>query len=673
MPCREESNRNTKTFHFTLGPVQGFVAQARRTRDLWAGSFLLAYLTGQAMSAVINAGGKIVFPLVHDEQESYEIKDPLLKAILERQKNKTITDPPMVGTLPNCFKAQVPEDFDINNCRQAIFEAWELMAKAVWDKFIYKAAKKGNGTEDIWRRQINFFWDMAWVVESTENIDGNLLERRKNWRTHRLLPEPGDKCTIAGNLQEISGCVRARQKEKQDAFWQKLSTEVVRPDLRDDERLAAVTIVKRLFPQVAREAIGWEVSLNYPSTLYMSAIHWMEKTARNHADLAVEYMQAIEKRLKRGRCKEANVQIECLRKVLEEQKEQKGQKDQSVPNIAKFFNLDANFFYKDALLNDRLWNENTEKEREKLAKILEKLEKTAGSPSRFYALLLMDGDRLGALLESFDAKVISQALARFTSQVQGIVTDNNGTLIYAGGDDVLALLPLEDALVAAVALRQAYKRAFADCTLPDGEAIPPDKVTISAGLVYAHNTAPLKAILAEAHKQLDKVAKEETGRDSVAIAVWKTSGSVLKWSAPWESAPWEKIVAAGESTNLLNELVRAFKGSTTEEKQYNSSFFYNIRKNLDLLIPSDGGEFAINFVELVMAEYLKNTERKEKSGLAKEEVRKRIERLEKVCRQYHRVPSGSGYVIETKDSLNINGALLIRFLAEESVSSGGES
>lgn len=29
------------TFHFTLGPVQGFVAQARRTRDFWAGSFLL--------------------------------------------------------------------------------------------------------------------------------------------------------------------------------------------------------------------------------------------------------------------------------------------------------------------------------------------------------------------------------------------------------------------------------------------------------------------------------------------------------------------------------------------------------------------------------------------------------------------------------------------------------
>ena len=35
----------TQTFQFTLGPVQGFVAQARRTRDFWAGSFILSWLS----------------------------------------------------------------------------------------------------------------------------------------------------------------------------------------------------------------------------------------------------------------------------------------------------------------------------------------------------------------------------------------------------------------------------------------------------------------------------------------------------------------------------------------------------------------------------------------------------------------------------------------------------
>ena len=33
--------------HVKLGPVQGFIRQARRTRDLWAGSFLLSWLSGK--------------------------------------------------------------------------------------------------------------------------------------------------------------------------------------------------------------------------------------------------------------------------------------------------------------------------------------------------------------------------------------------------------------------------------------------------------------------------------------------------------------------------------------------------------------------------------------------------------------------------------------------------
>jgi len=42
----------SENVHFALGPVQGFVAQARRTRDLWSGSFILSYLSGCAMNAV---------------------------------------------------------------------------------------------------------------------------------------------------------------------------------------------------------------------------------------------------------------------------------------------------------------------------------------------------------------------------------------------------------------------------------------------------------------------------------------------------------------------------------------------------------------------------------------------------------------------------------------------
>jgi CRISPR-associated protein Cmr2 len=47
---------SNRYFHFTLGPVQSFVAQARRTRDFWAGSFLLSWLSTVAIQAVIPVG-----------------------------------------------------------------------------------------------------------------------------------------------------------------------------------------------------------------------------------------------------------------------------------------------------------------------------------------------------------------------------------------------------------------------------------------------------------------------------------------------------------------------------------------------------------------------------------------------------------------------------------------
>ena len=43
---------------FQIGPVQDFIRQARSTRDLWAGSYLLSYLIAKAMFAVARAVGR---------------------------------------------------------------------------------------------------------------------------------------------------------------------------------------------------------------------------------------------------------------------------------------------------------------------------------------------------------------------------------------------------------------------------------------------------------------------------------------------------------------------------------------------------------------------------------------------------------------------------------------
>jgi len=53
---------NPDILNFSLGPVQGFIARARKTRDFWTGSFLLSYLAGQAMAVVLENDGKLILP-----------------------------------------------------------------------------------------------------------------------------------------------------------------------------------------------------------------------------------------------------------------------------------------------------------------------------------------------------------------------------------------------------------------------------------------------------------------------------------------------------------------------------------------------------------------------------------------------------------------------------------
>ncbi|MBC7288750.1 MAG: type III-B CRISPR-associated protein Cas10/Cmr2, partial [Armatimonadetes bacterium] len=65
--------------HVSFGPVQEFVAEARKTRDLWAGSYLLSYLAAHAIRAVIENRGRLVLPAVTNE--AGEITDELLRAV----------------------------------------------------------------------------------------------------------------------------------------------------------------------------------------------------------------------------------------------------------------------------------------------------------------------------------------------------------------------------------------------------------------------------------------------------------------------------------------------------------------------------------------------------------------------------------------------------------------
>lgn len=603
------------TLHFSLGPVQGFVAEARRTRDFWAGSFLLSYLTGKAMLAVINNEGKITFPAVQDGDVK---NDPLLRAIYLQKGLHFAESFPVIGSIPNRFMAKVPPGFSGENCVNAVNTAWQEIAAEIWDRYISPVADYGNGTQQIWQRQVNGFWDMSWVVGD----ESDLLDRRKNWRSYIPPEEPGDKCTLMDNWQELSGYLRMHDRDAQKRFWHEFGKSVPGMDLHSDERLCAIALIKRLFPRIFKPD-----GISFPSTSYLAAVPWL-------ADL---------KKDKEEKEKAIAFSIKARKKL-------KGNED-PMPFFQKsedaelwdFLSLDGTCFFSSTLGNDRLWDPSTAECRQQLLELQKKFKE---EPFPFYALLQMDGDRLGALLSEKGEegrKAVSEAVRVFSSQVDNIIKSHNGLTVYAGGDDVLALLPLDKALPAATHLRDKYMEAFQGFNKPED-------TTISAAIVYAHHHAPLKQVIAKAHQILDEDAKEGSGRDALAVTVWKTGGAVINWSAPWELKKQDGTIVPIDL--LLNKLLLALRN-----KKLTNSWIYNIRKVLQNPLGSD---FAvpegINLPKLLAAELMQSREINLTPVHAEEVVNSL---LTLCCYQWR----DSKKQVQRDDSkFSLSGALLVKFL-----------
>jgi CRISPR-associated protein Cmr2 len=111
--------------------------------------------------------------------------------------------------------------------------------------------------------------------------------------------------------------------------------------------------------------------------------------------------------------------------------------------------------------------------------------------------LLADGDGIGNAIDKQAEsgpeghQKISQALARFADQVRDIVDKTyHGSLVYAGGDDVLALLPLHTALKCAEELHAVFQSILSD--FKDKEGRSP---TLSVGIAVVHHISLLQDAL----------------------------------------------------------------------------------------------------------------------------------------------------------------------------------
>jgi CRISPR-associated protein Cmr2 len=267
---------------------------------------------------------------------------------------------------------------------------------------------------------------------------------------------------------------------------------------------------------------------------------------------------------------------------------------------------------------------------------MEKEKDAVQDDDRYYAILLMDGDHMGRLVngetlastwqsvlhpklvsrlrdKEFDQKyrkfwehemnrvrflspsvhaTISEALGGFSLYtVPSVVKKHRGRLIYAGGDDLCAVFPASTALQAAREIAETYSQGFIVISdrkdtrnlNPVEKAWQPTadrlalhlgkgvEISISAGILFAHHKKPLTAAMREVHQLLNR-AKNQGGRNGVAIELEKRSGGGRLFMAGWGERPF-KGLSLGRATSsleddyLLDHFLEAAKAMGTPGKR----------------------------------------------------------------------------------------------------------
>jgi hypothetical protein len=188
----------------------------------------------------------------------------------------------------------------------------------------------------------------------------------------------------------------------------------------------------------------------------------------------------------------------------------------------------------------------------------------------------------------------SETLSNFALHVvPRIVKFFHGRLIYAGGDDVLAMLPAEKALPCAMALRSAFQGKdpgvagisspaagflCSDAFQQDNGAefrnneeripfpVPGPRADVSVGIAMAHFKHPLQDVV-RAAQAAEKRAKTKHNRGAVSISTFKRSGETLEWGCKWD----------GGGIALFNAIARALAaGKEDENNGVSGKFPYRV-------------------------------------------------------------------------------------------------
>ncbi|MEZ4851048.1 MAG: type III-B CRISPR-associated protein Cas10/Cmr2 [Bacteroidia bacterium] len=504
-------------FLLTIGPVQSFISQARKTRDLYAGSQILSQLT---------RAGIIAFEQVFPKKNEANIIFPTFK-----RDDKYVS-------LPNRFIGKISDKDLAENELQKKGKEIESAIKEKLKNIAGKALREASIDDapvGFWE-QIEAHLEVFWVFEK---IDGKSyseayqkLEKTggsiKNIRQFEqfsyagILGEKGRKCSVDGVNNSLF--FKARQNDLSDpTFQSEESIELKRFDFNPGEGLSAISFLKRMF--FSEDA--------FPSTAEVGLMEDMKKLNPEEKEIFDCYKDLFTNNDKK-------IAQRCL--------------DLFNKNLLNKVKLKAENKFNDTFDYQYLFEENLTKNnfpdvtqldiaRQVQAKFKNLLK------TRYYAIVMFDGDRMGQWLSGKYNQNL-QELDRFHKELSGLLSafgretrkflcrDNgNGQTVYAGGDDFLGFINISQLFSVMRHLRIHFHNEVN--TAVEKFKQPGEDLTFSAGIVIAHYKTPFSEVLKKV-REVEKKAKKEGGRNAFAISVLKHSGeiqeSVFKWDSDGGSA-----------------------------------------------------------------------------------------------------------------------------------------
>jgi CRISPR-associated protein Cmr2 len=283
-----------------------------------------------------------------------------------------------------------------------------------------------------------------------------------------------------------------------------------------------------------------------------------------------------------------------------------------------------------------LYSEAFEGDKQQVANILVKgkvydAEKRAALLVELFNTLKNDGKLL--VSPTYHA-TLSRSLMLTAIKDVKCIEELGGVVIYAGGDDLLALLPVETALQAIVETRRRFSDGDVEFVkgfykLDKGVFPTAGLASRSYSVVFGHYLFPMNALLSDSYNALEEVAKEVKRLEPTKL---KKDAAIIKFIARGGGTKVESVIPltlkknGGSSYATLLEQVRAIINKV-DEKIFSTSLYYDLVREF---VGNEGDKRLNNYLQYqdVLKRMIVNIVARNVSGNIKEEVKKcEVERV----------------------------------------------